>query len=228
MEWKEIIAWVKELLPAQLRVPFTTGIMVLALLCLSTIFIEGIEWTEVFRVWWTLLAAAAASAYWATVVFRVRKSIIWPWPNSPSLTLAVALVLVAVGLALFSYDRSRYRYDSRFFSSRNWRPDRKHGKGYFEWSLEPTTDAGRDKTFILNLELKGNCDLRRFEGPAPERDSNTMHGPVITDNSTLGSSNITWTVKDLHRGEELKLRLFVKDENGSADSICFTPHLQSQ
>jgi hypothetical protein len=228
MGWKDIVEWIKKLLPAQLRVPFTTGVMVLAVVCLCTVFI--VEWREVFRVWWTPLVAGGISAYWASVFFKVRKSFLWRWPDSLSLTMAVALVLVAVALTLFSYDRSRYRYDSGsgFFLSRNWQPDREHGKGFFEWSLEPTTDAGRDKTFILGLQVMGNCDLGRFEGPAPERESNTIHGPVIADNSSLEDLNRTWSVKDLHRGEEIKFRLFVKDENGSADSICFIPYVHAQ
>jgi hypothetical protein len=48
MEWSDVIDWVKKLLPAQLRVPFTTSVMVLAVFGLCTIFIEGFEWTEVF------------------------------------------------------------------------------------------------------------------------------------------------------------------------------------
>jgi hypothetical protein len=225
MEWKDVIEWVEKLLPAELRVPFTTGVMVLAVLCLCTIFIENVEWTEVFRVWWTPLLAVAVCAYWAIVIVTVRKSIVWPF--ALSWLLAAVLVLVAVALAVFSYDRSRYRYESGFFLLRNWQPEKENGQGYFEWSLEPATDEALDKAIIVDLSLGDNCDLSRFEGPAPERESNAMHRPVITDNSTLEHPNTSWKIRGLHRGEEVKFRLFAKDKSGSADSICFTPGVHS-
>src|SRR5271166_5640623 len=143
MEWKDVIEWVEKLLPAELRVPFTTGVMVLAVLCLCTIFIENVEWTEVFRVWWTPLLAVAVCAYWAIVIVTVRKSIVWPF--ALSWLLAAVLVLVAVALAVFSYDRSRYRYESGFFLLRNWQPEKENRQGYFEWSLEPATEEALDK-----------------------------------------------------------------------------------
>ena len=77
------------------------------------------------------------------------------------------------------------------------------------------------------MSLGENCDLRRFDGPTPVRDGNVTHSPIINDDSTLEHPNTLWKVKDLHRGEELKFRLFVKDENRSADSICMTPIVNS-
>jgi hypothetical protein len=225
MEWNDVVEGVKKLLPAQMRVPFTTGVMVLAVFGLCTIFMEGFEWTEVFWVWWIPLVAAMICLYWAIVVVAVGNSIVWP--TALSWIVAGILALVMVLLAWFSYDRHHYRYEKAgFFVLRNWQPDEGHGAGYFEWSLEPTTDASKS-TISISMSLGENCDLRRFDGPAPVRDTNVTHGPIITDDSTLEHPNTRWKVKDLHRGEELKFRLFVKDENRSAGSICMTPIVNS-
>lgn len=225
MEWKDVIEAVEKLLPAQMRVPFTTGVTVVALFGLCTIFIEGFEWTEVFWVWWIPLVAVMICLYWAIVVIVVRNSIVWPTALSWIVTGILALVMVS--LAWFGYDRYRYRYDKAgFFVSRSWQPDDERGPGYFEWSLEPTTDASKN-TISISISLGENCDLRRFDGPVPRRDPNVTHGPIITDDSTLEHPNTLWKVKDLHRGEELKFSLFVKGENRSADSICMTPIVNS-
>jgi hypothetical protein len=163
--------------------------------------------------------------YWAIVVLAVRNSMVWL--TALSWIVAGILALVMVFLAWFSYDRCRYRYEKAgFFVLRNWEPDKEHGPGYFEWSLEPTTDASKNTTSV-SMSLGENCDLRRFDGPTPVRDGNVTHSPIINDDSTLEHPNTLWKVKDLHRGEELKFRLFVKDEIRSADSICMTPIVNS-
>lgn len=225
MEWNDVIESVKRLLPAQLRVPFTTGVMVLGVFGLCTIFIEGFEWTEVFWVWWIPLVAAIVCLCWAIIVVVVRKSI--TWPKTLSWIVAVILTLVMVLLGSFSYDRSRYRYEKAgFFVLRNWQPDKEHGPGYFEWSIEPTTDASKN-TIGISMSLSENCDLSQFEGPAPVRNENVTHDPIITDDSTLEHPNTHWKVKDLHRGEELTFRLFAKGQKRSADSICIIPAVNS-
>jgi hypothetical protein len=225
MEWKDIVEWVKKILPAKLRVPFTAGVMLLGLLCLLTIFAQGYEWTEVFWEWWIQLAAAGVCLYWAVSVLVFRKSIVWR--RSVSWALSGVLILGMAVLSLFSYGRSLYRFEKNgFFVSRAWQPDKKAGPGYFEWKMEPTSDVSKSTVNIAML-VGDRCDLSQIEGPAPVKEEFLTHHPIITDDSTMEHPNTLWRVKDLHRGEEVTFRLFLKGERKSVESICITPVVNS-
>jgi hypothetical protein len=221
VELTDVIDWLKKLLPAKLRVPFTTGVMLLAIVGICTKFVEGFEWSEAFYVWWFSAAFSLVCAYWVVVVLVVRKTM--SWPQKLSWTVVVILAVGMVLLGIFSFGRSDYRYDrAGFFVLRSWQPDKERGQGYFEWTMEPTTDVSKN-TISVNMSPTEACDLSKIDGPTPVRKENVAHVPVINDASSIEHPNTLWKIKDLHQGEELSFRLFAKGADRRASSICLTP-----
>ena len=221
MDLKDFIEWLKTTLPAELRVPFTTGVMLLVLAGVVIKFAEGFEWPEVFREWWFLLAVSLVCVYWAVTVLWVRRVI--GWPRVVPWVVAVVVAIAAVACALWCAERERFRYDrAGFYASREWRRDRERGPGYWEWRMEPTADLSKS-VITVQMEPEAGCDASRFDGPSPVRSNLSTHAPKITDASSLERPNTVWKVRDLHSGEELVFRVLVKGQAGGEDSICFRP-----
>ncbi len=169
----------------------------------ATKFREGFEWSEAFYVWWFSAACALVCVYWVIVVLVVRKTI--TWPQGLSWTVGVILAVGMVLLGTFSYGRSAYRYDrAGFFVLRSWQPDKERGQGYFEWTIELTTDVSKN-TISVNISPTESCDLTQIDGPAPVRKENVTHGPVINDASSIEHPNTLWKIKDPHTIERIHL-----------------------
>jgi hypothetical protein len=218
MGLKDFIEWLKTTLPAELRAPFTTGVMLLVLTGIVVKFAEGFEWPEVFREWWFLLAVSVVLVFWAVTVLRVQKAIHWPW--AASWAVAAVMALAAVACAFYCTERARVRYDrAGFYASRAWMRDAERGPGYWEWMMEPTADLSKS-VITVQMEPGAGCDASRFDGPSPVRSGESAHGARIMDASSLEHPNTVWKVRDLHAGEELVFRLLAKNPE---DAVCLRP-----
>jgi hypothetical protein len=97
-----------------------------------------------------------------------------------------------------------------------------HGPGYWEWTLEPTSDLSKS-VITVQMEPDAGCDASGFDGPFPIRSDQSTHAPKITDASSLEHPNTVWKVRDLHQGEELVFRLRLKSPEAGEEPICIRP-----
>ena len=214
---------IKDVLPAGLKTPFGTGILLLTAAGGAILYFLGLDWKDILLTWQFLLALAILFLYWA--VTTLLKSRTLTWPRYVSWIVASGLLLGCAFVAYRTLERSRYKYNKYgFFESRSWRRGMEADTSVWEWSMEAATDLSKGRV-IVQLDAVAGCSKADFDSFYPAKNENT-HQPRIRDISSLQRPNSVWGIDDLKDGDEVRFLLAGPDQEGS--EICVKPSVHTE
>jgi hypothetical protein len=196
---KEILDFVRPLLPKPLRWPFVAGVTFLVAVALSIMELRDMSFFAEVRDCYFATAAAVVEAWWFITCIVKWKEMSRPWRWSSTLATVLACCL----LLSYSWKRWHFKYNAvGFYESRWWveRNDPTPGRSLWEWRLEAVSDFSKANV-IVQIVPTGACPATAIDSFYPIRNPRLTHYPHASDASPREFPNTRWRLTDFRQSD---------------------------